>query len=130
MRRSTEEKLKPFRESMGMVFEKDDVLPQEKPLGENDRFRFYRNWICEGIEDMLHSPDKEGLTLGDHGAFMAVDKETGDREYAIYDGDGHIRCVAKDLFDADVKVRILKMQLQESLDLRNIAESGELPKVV
>ncbi len=130
MRRSTEEKLKPFRESMGMVFEKDDVLPQEKPLGENDRFQFYRNWICEDIEDMLHSPDKEGLTLRDHGVFMAVDKETGDREYAIYDGDGHIRCVAKDLFDADIKVKLLKMKLQDSLDLRKIAETRELPKVM
>lgn len=103
---------------------------EEKLVKETEEYGFYRNWICERIEGMFRGYDNTGVSMSDMCVLKAVTKATGESEYIVFDRDGHIRTFIQDLFDADIKVRLLKLQLQEGLDLHNIAETGELPKVI
>ena len=102
---------------------------EEKLVRETEEYEFYRNWICESIEGMFRGYDDMGISMSMH-VLKAVTKATGESEYIVFDRDGHLRTVIQDLFDADIKVKLLKLKLQDSLDIRKIAETGELPKVI
>ena len=103
---------------------------EEELVRETDEYLFYRDWVSDNIEDALHSPDRDGITLRDLRAMKAVNRETGEKEYFVYDGDGHVHAIISDLYDMDLKVALLKMNLKADCDLRTIVETGKVPKVV
>lgn len=106
------------------------MTKEEELVRETEEYEFYRNWICESIEGMFRGYDDMGISMSDMRVLKAVTKATGESEYIVFDRDGHLRTVIQDLFDADIKVKLLKLKLQDSLDIRKIAETGELPKVI
>ena len=123
------EKLQRFRENT--VFDDSPTKSLERKLvAETPEFRFYLNWTSEGIEDMLHKMDPDGLCFTGYCALMSEDKEDGHIEYIIFDDKGKPFMSANDIYDAEFKVKALRMQLKDSLDIRAIAESKTVPKVI
>lgn len=127
--RSPLEKLKKNRENV--VYDDSPAkLFERKLVAETPDFRFYINWISEGIEDMLHKMDSDGLCFTGYCALLSEDKEDGHTEYIIFDDKGVPFMSADDIDDAEFKIVTMKMKLKEDLDIRNIAKSGTMPKVM
>lgn len=127
--RSPLEKLKKNRENV--VYDDSPAkLFERKLVAETPDFKFYINWMSEGIEDMLHKMDSDGLCYTGYCALLSEDKEDGHTEYIIFDDKGVPFMSANDIDDAEFKIILMKMKLKEDLDIRNIAKSGTMPKVV
>ena len=123
------ERLQRFRENT--VFEDSPVEPLGRKLvAETPEFRFHINYVSEGIEDMLHKMDPDGLCFTGYCVLIAEDKEDGHTEYIIFDDKGKPFMSASDIYDAEFKIKALRMELKESLDIRTIVESKTVPKVV
>ena len=123
------EKLKVNRENV--VYEDSPVkLFERKLVAETPDFRFYLNWMSEGIENMLHRMDSDGLCFTGYCALLSEDKEDGYTEYIIFDDKGVPFMSANDIDDAEFKIVAMKLKLKDDLDIRRIAETRVIPKVV
>lgn len=127
--RSPLEKLKTNRENV-VYDDSPTKLFERKLVAETPEFRFYLNWISEGIEDMLHRADSDGLCFTGYCALLSEDKEDGHTEYIIFDDKGVPFMSADDIDDAELKIVFMKMKLKEDLDIRRMAETGVVPKVL
>ncbi|MGN0137575.1 MAG: hypothetical protein ACI381_03085 [Candidatus Methanomethylophilaceae archaeon] len=113
------------------MFEDSPVEPLGRKLvAETPEFRFHINYVSEGIEDMLHKMDPDGLCFTGYCALMAEDKEDGHTEYIIFDDKGVPFMSADDIDDAEFKIVVMRLKLKDDLDIRRIAESKTVPKVV
>ena len=105
-------------------------LFERKLVAETPDFRFYINWMSEGIENMLHRMDSDGLCFTGYCALLSEDKEDGHTEYIIFDDKGVPFMSANDIDDAEFKIVAMKLKLKDDLDIRRIAETRVMPKVV
>ena len=127
--RSPLEKLKKNRENV--VYDDSPArIFERKLVAETPEFRFYLNWVSEGIEDMLHKMDSDGLCFTGYCALLSEDKEDGHTEYIIFNDKGVPFMSANDIDDAEFKIVTMKLKLKENLDIRRMAETGVVPKVV
>lgn len=99
-------------------------------IAEGEYLEYWRNWQCESIEQMCAEYDAQGLSLGPCKAFLTVDKKTGHREYIVFDPDGMPIIAARDLETVDMKIHVQRYLLREKLDIRTMAETREVPKVI
>lgn len=99
-------------------------------VSEDEYIEYWYDWQCESMERMCADHDPSGLSLGPCRTYLTVDKETGYREYVIFDPDWKPIIAARGLEEADMKLCVHRVLLRDKLDLRTIAETREVPKVV
>lgn len=127
--RSPLEKLKTNRENV-VYDDSPTKLFERKLVAETPDFRFYINWMSEGIEDMLHKMDSDGLCFTGYCALLSEDKEDGHTEYIIFDDKGVPFMSADDIDDAEFEIVVMRAKLKDDLDIRRIAKTGVMPKVI
>lgn len=97
-----------------------DVNGLHVEIGETD--------VTRRMEEKLAEFDRHGLSFQGWHARTAIWSD-GVREYVIYDSSNKPRFTCTDWYTFDFEMFRIKMMLKESLDLRTIAETGEIPKV-
>lgn len=105
------------------------TLNTKKLVGEDERMCVYITRATEDMEHMLHDYSPRGLSLMGWKVFLVEHKDDGERRYVAFDERDVPRFDAGDIYEFDLMMRLKLMELEDSLDLRNIAETGEVPQM-
>ena len=101
-----------------------------KKVYETDRFEYYKNSTTEYWNKELEEVDRRGVSLRDHFCLIAVNKVDGTKEQVVFDGHGIPVFAAQDPYTMDFEMVKYRMMMADKLDLRTIAETREVPRVV
>lgn len=98
--------------------------------GENEHVEFHVNDSTSYINKLLREVDRNGVSLSDHRCYYTIGKHDDIEEYVLMDGDKKPVLVARDAFGMECKVIAYKMEIREMLDIRTMAETREVPRVI
>ena len=101
-----------------------------KKVYETDRFEYFKDSTTEYWNRELDKVDYRGVSLRDHFCLIAVNKVDGTRERVVFDGHGMPVFSAQDPHSMDFYLTAYRMSVADKLDLRTIAETREVPRVV
>lgn len=101
-----------------------------KKVYESSKAEFFRDSTTEYWNRELRKVDSRGVSLGDHFCLIAVSKKDGCREFVVFDGKGCPMFAASNPYDMDFEMTLYRMEVAHSLDIRNIAKTREVPRVM
>ncbi len=109
-------------------------------VGSNRFVTFSRNVYSEELESMAHETDETGLSFPSYVCYVCTGKDDGRSEYVMFDKeplchtgeeppkDVRIVLIADDHVVAQALLLNHRYEMQNKLDIRNIAIIGEVPR--
>lgn len=116
---------------------------ERKPLGDvgsNDFVTFSRNVYSEELESMAHETDETGLSFPSYVCYVCKGKDDGRSGYVVFSKeplchsgeepsmDVEIILIADDRVVAQALLVNHRYEMQNKMDIRNIAMTGEVPR--
>lgn len=117
--------------------------PERKPLGDvgfNDFVIFSRNIYSDELERLAHETDGKGLSFPNYVCYVCTGKDDGRSEYVMFSKeplchrgeeppkDVEIILIADDHVVAQALLHNHRYEMQNRMDIRNIAMTGKVPR--
>ena len=117
--------------------------PVMKPLGDigsNEYIVFSRNIYSDELENLAHETDEKGLSFPNYVCYVCTGKDDGKSEYVMFSKeplcrkgeeppmDVEIILIADDHVVAQALLLNHRYEMQNRIDIRNIAMTGEVPR--
>ena len=117
--------------------------PERKPLGDigsNEYVVFSRNIYSDELESLAHETDGKGLSFPNYVCYVCMGKDDGRSEYVMFNkeplchkgeeppNDVEIILIADDHVVAQALLLNHRYEMQNKMDIRNIAMTREVPR--
>jgi len=96
---------------------------------ENEHVELHTDMWTKHLDRELRA-DIDGVAFSDHRCFRARFKEDGYEEYVVMDGDMKPVITGDNHVVMEVLIKNLHWEVKEKLDIRTMAETLEVPRVV
>ena len=99
-------------------------------VGENEYVEFHVDYNTRYIDGLLKKVDKSGISLSDHRCYYAIGKNNDIREYVVMNAKKEPVLIQGSSYEMECAILAYRWELAEKLDIRNMAETREVPRVV
>ena len=99
-------------------------------VGENEYFEFHVDYNTRYIDGLLDKVDKSGISLSDHRCYYAIGKHDDIREDVVMDANKEPVLIKSSSYEMECAILAYRWELAEKLDIRAMAETREVPRVV
>lgn len=99
-------------------------------LFENEHVELHENLWTEHLNRELWKIDENGVSFSDHKCFLARYKNDGFEEYTVMDGNMKPVIVGEDRLIVELLIKNLRWEIEDKLNIRNMAQTREVPRVV
>lgn len=99
-------------------------------VSENKYVEFHETHWTDYLNNELRKVDEHGLSLGDHRCYKVIDKNDESIEYVLFNGKGEPVAIEDDPYNMEVFILAYRMKFHEKLDIRNMSQTKEVPRVM
>ena len=99
-------------------------------VGENEYVEFHVDYNTRYIDRLLQKVDNSGISLSDHKCYYAIGKKDDICEYVVMDANKEPVLIHSSSYEMECAILAYRFELAEKLDIRTMAETREVPRVV
>ena len=99
-------------------------------VGENEYVEFHVDYNTRHIDRLLQKLDNNGISLSDHKCYYAIGKKDDICEYVVMDANKEPVLIKHSAYEMECAILAYRFELAEKLDIRTMAETREVPRVV
>ena len=99
-------------------------------VGENEHFEFHVDYHTNYIDGLLNRVDRNGISLSDHKCYHAIGKNDDTESYVVMNVKNEPVLICDSPYEMECSILAYRFELADKIDIRYMAESRDIPRVV